>query len=187
MKKIGSFVILSLPAILLGACGGGDSSSGNPTIAPTSAVSATLDGMSGTYIASCVDDGSVNGVPESEQASIVITPANGVTARIQGYKGSANCTASTLVEDGTVTGQLSGKSTTKNYKDGTGKSLTANVVTFTFTGMTLSKGIINGNLPTPGLTTDIAYVLSGNTLNVAKGHREADGLGDSLSKPFTKQ
>jgi len=37
-------------------------------------------------------------------------------------------------------------------------------------------------LPASGATTDIAYVLDGKKLYLAKGHREADGLGDSLSR-----
>ncbi|MDB5822284.1 MAG: hypothetical protein JWR21_988 [Herminiimonas sp.] len=187
MKKFFSLVIISLPAILLGACGGGDSSSPSPTIAPSSALTTTLDGLAGTYVAACSDESYTPSQPESAQASIVITPPNAVTAHLQTYDGSANCTAATLKQDLTVTGQLKGKATTKSYKDATGKSLTANVVTFSLTGMTLSKGTITGSLPTPGVTTDIAYVLSGNTLNVAKGNREADGLGDSLSRPFVKQ
>jgi hypothetical protein len=188
MRKIVSLVILSLPVILLAACGGGsDSGSASPTIAPSSVLATTLAGLSGTYVAACVDDGISHNVPQSVQAYIVITPENLVTARIQGYDGSANCTAETLKDDFAVTGQLTGKTTTKNYKDASGKTLTANVVTFAFNGMTLSKGTITGTLPTPGLTTDVAYVLNGNILNIAKGHREADGLGDALSKPFIKQ
>jgi hypothetical protein len=187
MKKIFSLVVLSLPAIFLGACGGGDSSSPSPTIAPSSALTTTLDGLAGTYVAACSDESYAPNQPVSRQASIVITPAKTVSVQFQYYDSSANCTAANLTQDVTVTGQLSGKATTKNYKDATGKTLTANVVTFSFTGMTLSKGTFSGTLPTSGLTTDIAYVLNGNTLNVAKGHREADGLGDSLSKPFVKQ
>jgi len=201
MKKVVSFVMFALPAILLGACGGGgDSSSASPTIAPSSVVATTLDGLSGNYVAACEDLSYKSYTPAtqqvpassvamavSRQASIVITPANVVTAHFQYYDGSADCTATTLTQDVTATGQLTAKAASKNYMDATGKTLTASVATFSFNGMTISKGSFTGSFPTPGATTDIAYVLNGNTLNVAKGHREADGLGDRLSKPFVKQ
>jgi hypothetical protein len=201
MKKIISVIALSIPTILLGACGGGgDSSSASPTIAPSSVVATTLDGLSGNYVAACEDlsyktymsatpqasESSV-AVAASRQASIVITPANVVTAHFQYYEGSADCMAATLAQDVTATGQLTAKAASKNYMDATGKKITASVATFSFNGMKISKGSFTGSFPTPGATTDIAYVLNGNTLNVAKGHREADGLGDSLSKPFVKQ
>lgn len=201
MKKVISFVMFALPAVLLVGCGGGgDSGSASPAIAPSSVAATTLDGLSGNYVAACEDNSYNSYTPAtqqapatsvaiavSRQASIVITPANVVTARIQYYEGSANCTAATLTQDMTATGQLTAKAASKNYKDATGKTLTASVATFSFIGMTISKGSFTGSFPTPGATTDIAYVLNGNTLNVAKGHREADGLGDSLSKPFVKQ
>ena len=103
------------------------------------------------------------------------------------YTGSTDCAASTLNVDVTANGMLSDKGTTKNYPDATGKTVTAKVATFTYTGMTLSKGNLTMSLPTFGTTTDIAYVLDGNNLYVTKGVRGADGLGDSLSTAAVKQ
>ena len=173
---------------VLAACGGGGDSSGSSTetSANSSANTNALASMQGTYVTACIDRTNSGGTSESNQVTITITALAGssevdASVRNQYYDGSANCTASTLSGDLTVTGQLSSKSTTKIYTDATAKSVTAKVLTFTYTGMTLSKGNLSGTLPVAGMTTDIAYVLDGSNLYLAKGVREADGLGDRLS------
>ena len=52
-----------------------------------------------------------------------------------------------------------------------GKSVTAKVLTFTYSGVTFSKGSFSGTLPVAGVTTDIAYVFDGSNLYLAKGGR----------------
>ncbi len=81
----------------------------------------------------------------------------------------------------TATGTLSKKDVTKTYTLATGAKVTANAVPVKYIGVTFSKGVFAGTLPVPVVTTDVAYVLGGNNLRVAKGGRDADGLGDSLS------
>jgi len=171
------------------ACGGGGDNSG-PSTETTSTNSGAntnaLASMQGTYVTACIDRTNSGGTSESNQVTITVTAPAGssevdASVRNQYYDGSANCTASALSGDLTVTGQLSSKSTTKIYADATGKSVTAKVLTFTYSGMTLSKGNLSGTLPVAGMTTDIAYVLDGSNLYLAKGVRDADGLGDRLS------
>lgn len=187
MKKIISVIALSISTMLLSACGGGggSSSSSTPTVAATSTATNTLDALNGTYVLACKDETYGNGPAESEQGTITVEPGsagNKATAHLQYYKGSANCAPATIDTDVTVSGPLSGKSTTKNYTDTTGKTLTANVVSFAYSSFTLARGNLTFSLPAFGATTDIAYVLNGKNLYLAKGHREADGLGDSLSR-----
>lgn len=190
MKHISSIVALSISSILLSACGGG--SSGTSTgVAPGVTVNA-LAGMKGTYVLACeghaFTDGSGQGnnMSESQQGTITVTPdssSNGaiVTLHTLYYAGSLNCASATLDTDLTVTGQLSGKGTTKNFKDASGKNVTAQVGTFTYTGLTLSKGNLTGSLPTFGATATVAYLVTGNNLYVSKGHRGTDGIGGTLS------
>lgn len=187
MKKIISVIALSISTMLLSACGGGgDSSSSTPSVAATSTVTNTPDALNGTYVLACVDETYTGGAAQSKQGTITVAPDNSgstVVAHVQTYKGSTNCTEATMDLDLTVSGGLSGKSTTKNYKNATGKTVTANVVTVSYTGLKLSRGnLTNFSLPQANFSTDIAYVLDGKNLYFAKGHREADGLGDSLSR-----
>lgn len=187
MKKIISVIALSASTMLLSACGGGggDSSSGTPTVAATSTAANSLNALNGTYVLACTDETYKNGPAESSQGTLTVESVgagNKATAHFQYYKGSANCAPATIDTDATIDGPLNGKSSTKNYTDATGKTLTANVVNFGYANFTLARGNLTVSLPTPGATTDIAYVLDGKKLYLAKGHREADGLGDSLSR-----
>lgn len=192
MKKIISVIVLSALAVLLNACGGGSSSSGS-TSSNISATINTLDALRGTYVMACKGDNNNGAAGESSQGTTTITTTPGstggavVSMHLLNYTGSTNCSASTLDTDVTVNGQVSGKGTTKNYIDATGSTVTANVVTFTYTGMTLAVGNLAGSLPVAGVTTDVAYVLNGNNLYVSKGHRGADGLGDSLTTVSVRQ
>jgi len=170
----------------LTACGGGGSSDSSSSSTEASANASPLAAMQGTYVAACDGQTFDSGSSSSQVTIIVTAPAGssevGVSVQVKGYTGSTDCAASTLDTDVTATGQLSSKSTTKTYTDATGKSVTAKVLTFTYSGVTFSKGSFSGTLPVPGVTTDIAYVLDGSDLYLAKGVRDADGLGDSLSK-----
>ena len=192
MKR--SAYLAALSTVLLAACGGGGSSS---TATSTTASTDTFAALKATYAVACTgdtlraQDGTITKL-ESSQGTITIATASGsnattVSLRSQYYVGSTDCAASTLNTDLTANGQLSDKGTTKNYTDATGKTVTAKVATFTYTGMTLSKGNLSISLPTAGTTTDIAYVLDGSNLYVTKGVRGADGLGDSLSRAAVKQ
>lgn len=167
------------------ACGGGGSSDSDSSSTQASANTSPLAAMQGTYVAAC-DGQTFDSGSSSSQVTIIITaPAGGsevdVSVHAKSYTGSSDCAESTLAADVTVTGQLSNKSTTKTYTDSTGKSVTAKVLTFAYSGVTFSKGSFSGTLPVAGVTTDIAYVLDGSNLYLAKGVREADGLGDKLS------
>lgn len=180
-----SAYLAALSTVLLAACGGGSSDT------TTTASTDTFAALKATYVLACTGQTFTTG-PESDQGTITIATASGsnattVSLRSQSYKGSTDCAASTLNIDVTANGQLSDKGTTKNYTDATGKTVTAKVATFTYTGMTLSKGNLSISLPTAGTTTDIAYVLDGSNLYVTKGVRGADGLGDSLSRAAVKQ
>ena len=182
-----SAYLAALSTVLLAACGGGSSSTATTTTASTDAFAA----LKATYVVACTGQTSNSGA-ESGQGTITIATASGsnvttVSLHSQSYTGSTDCAASTLNIDVTANGQLSDKGTTKNYTDATGKTVTAKVANFTYTGMTLSKGNLTISLPTAGTTTDIAYVLDGSNLYVTKGVRGADGLGDSLSKAAVKQ
>jgi hypothetical protein len=167
----------------LSACGGGGGDSGGSST--EGANTNPLAAMQGTYVVAC--DGATHSSGSwSTQTTIVITaPAGGsevdVSVHDKEYTGSADCAASTLDDDVTVTGRITSKGTTKAYTTATGKSVTAKVLTFTYSGLTISKGNFILPLPTFGTTTDIAYVLDGGNLYGAKGGRGADGLGDSLS------
>ena len=101
--------------------------------------------------------------------------------RYKYYVGNAACDASSLDTDITVNGELADKGTTKTYSGLNGtKAGVAEVITFTYTSLSLTKGTLTGTLPVPGVSTDVAYLLDGANLYVSKGRREADGLGDSL-------
>jgi hypothetical protein len=124
--------------------------------------------------------------------TIVITPdaASGkasISAHRQYYQNSANCDAATLDTDFTFPGTASDKAGRKNYTNAAGKPVTAKVATIAYSGFTLSRGNLKLSLPAPCATTDMAYVLDNNTLYLSKGHREADGLGDSLILGAVKQ
>lgn len=185
-RKIHTLTLIAALSFALAACGGGSSAgSSTETSASSSTNTSALAPMQGTYATACFGDTN-NGSGESNQVTITITAPPGgseidASVHNQYYVGSTDCTAATLNTDLTVTGQLSSKSTTKAYIDSTGKSVTAKVLTFAYSGLTLSKGSFSGTLPVVGVTTDVAYVFDGSSLYLAKGGREADGLGDSLS------
>lgn len=182
--NITSIIVLSASAVLLSACGGGSSSVGT-NVAPSAAVN-LLAPLTGTYLVACTRINPESAKLESEQASIIVTPdatTNGATVSMHAryYAGSIDCAAATLDTDLTVSGQLSDMGSSKNFSDATGKTLSAKVASFTYSGLTLSKGNLSGSLPTFGAKALIAYVLIGNNLLVSKGHRDVNGVGDSLS------
>lgn len=182
-----STYLAALSTILLAACGGGSSSN---TSAPSVVVAANpFKGIEATYVIACT----ANDVSESGQGTITITTtpnSSEATVKIhsQDYKGSTNCAASSLDKDLTVDGRLKDKAGTKDYKDASGKAIATKLATFSYTGLTLSKGNLIGiSLPVAGASTDIAYTLVGTNLYVSKGVRGSDGLGDSLSGAAVKQ
>lgn len=194
-----SAYLVAFSTLLLVACGGGGNSSTDTTTTATTTTASTdtFAALKATYVLACTGetfrnlDGTISKV-ESSQGTVIVATASGSTAttvslRSQYYLGSTDCAASTLNTDVTANGTLSDKGTTKNYTDATGKTVTAKIATFTYTGMTLSKGNLTMSLPTFGTTTDIAYVLDGNNLYVTKGVRGTDGLGDSLTTAAVKQ
>lgn len=177
-KRIGFLTACGL-ALSLAACGGGGSGgSTTPDASPWAA-------LQGTYVVGC-DGETSNTVTDtfSTQGTITITTdgsETNVSVRFLSYLGDAHCADAALVADATLTGKLTDKGKTKVYTDVSGKSVTARVFTFTYGGVTLAKGVVEGALPLPGITTDMAYVLDGGTLRLTVGGRTADGLGDRLS------
>jgi hypothetical protein len=166
-------------AVLSGCGGGGDSSSGSPQQNAFSA-------MVGSYAVAC--DGNRNGNAinntGSADGSVSIDGLAGsdraqVTARLRQYSDSS-CSTGALVTDITVKGEIRDLNATKDYAL-LGGTVTAKVVEFTYTGLTISKGSISGSLPTFGVTTRMAYYLNGNKLYLSKGVRGADGLGATMS------
>ena len=191
-RQFHALALISIASAALAACGGGGDagSAGSAGSAGTSTILAAntspLAAMQGTYVMPCDGDKYNGPAGESSQATITVTAAPGsnqvdAAVHYSYYDGSTDCASATLNFDITGTGHITSKATTKAYTDAAGKSVSANVMTLTYGGMTLSKGIFTGTFPLPGATTDIAYVLDGNTLSWAKGVRGADGLGDSLS------
>jgi hypothetical protein len=192
------FTLISI-ALALSACGGGDDSDSNGSndAAGKSTAGASMAQMSGTYVLPCTgatfapssdpDDAK----SESKTATIVIAPdATGkasINAHYQYYRNSANCDPATLDFDMTFLGTATDKPGSKNYTNAAGKPVTASIATIAYSGFRLAKGNLNVSLPTPGATTDMAYVLENNTLYLSKGRREADGLGDALTAGAVKQ
>lgn len=198
MKSFKSACALSAITIILSACGGGGSSSSTNTGNSSAAPSAnSLTGLKGTFVVACAGESFSDGSQKtmySDQTTLVVTPsASGISASVSvhtlGYTGSTNCDASTLDTDVTVTGDITDKGTTQNYKTADGKTVTANVVTFSYNGLKLSKGNITGSIPLPGTKTNVAYYFDGKNLYGSKGNRTLpDGLGDSLTtRPAVKQ
>jgi hypothetical protein len=200
MKKLSfSIVTATLIAAVLSACGGGGSDSSGQAGSGAASAGTTGDNalayLAGTYVVPCeaiIYPTAADPSSSSDQGTVVIAPNASTgkveaTLRYQYYNGSTNCNASTLDTDLSGNFTISGKSGAKIYKDATGKPVTANVATVTYTGMTLSKGNLTLSLPAFGATTDMAYVLANNTLYVSKGHRETDGLGDGLSRGAIRQ
>lgn len=187
ITSISSAIALSISAFVLGGCGGGSSAPGS-SVAPAVNVLAALNG---NYVLTCtgetwIDAASGINMSESQQSSVTIASdasANGaaVSMHSQYYVGSTNCAAATLDTDITVSGQLSDKGVSKNYKDAAGNTIAAKVASFTYSGLKLSKGNLTGSLPTFGTTATIAYVLTGNNLFVSRGHRDTDGIGGALT------
>lgn len=187
---------LSFVVTALSACGGGGDSSADSS--GTAGAVSSITQMAGTYIMPC--KGTTFGprsdpsaaTSESETATIVIAPdtATGkatISARAQTYRNSATCDAAALEFDLTFHGMATDGPGSKNFMNAAGKPVTAKVATITYTGITLSKGNLDFSLPLPGATTNLAYVLENNTLYFAKGSRQADGLGDSLTPGAVKQ
>ena len=201
MKKISLSVLgAAFIVAVLNACGGGGSDASNQTNGSTGSTTRSgtagndLFAQPGTYVLACKSDGDQSSLEsiQSNQGTIVITP-NAATgkaearAHYQYYKGSGTCDPSALKGDLTVSGSITAKGATKYYPDVAGKAVIANVVTFNYSSMTLSKGNLSGGIPSFGTPVDMAYFLDGNTLYLNKGHREADGLGDSISRGLTRQ
>lgn len=187
---------LTFIASALSACGGGGGDSSTETSGK--AVASSVAQIAGTYVLPCKGEdfrgsSTLDGATsDSETATIVITPdpATGnatINARLKYYRNSANCDASTLDTDLTFLGTATDKAGSKSYTNAAGKPVTAKVATIVYTGLTLSKGNLKFSLPTPGATTDMAYVLENNTLYLSKGSRGADKLGDALTPGAVKQ
>jgi hypothetical protein len=181
-------------AVLITGCGGGGDAGSNSSTAAVSA-SATISPLTflhGTYTVACLGHRYTNG-DISSQGTITVAAVPGsaeseVTVRVQTYTGSTSCNAANVDFDASATGRLTKKDMTKIYTMATGERFTANVVTVKYSGLTLSKGSITTGLPALGVTTDMAYVLDGNTLHLASGYRDADGLGEILhERTATKQ
>jgi hypothetical protein len=193
-----SMFTVTLITAALGACGGGGSDSSSNDASGKSTASTSIAQMGGTYILPCRGttfqpsaDPSAD-KSESETATIVITPDTvtgkaSISAHHQYYRNSVNCDAATLDSDLTFLGTASDKAGSKNYTNAAGKPVTAKVATIAYSGFTLSRGKLDLSLPTLGATTDMAYVLDNNTLYLSKGRREADGLGDALTRGAVKQ
>lgn len=195
MKNPTRFIFtVTLVSAALSACGGGSSNDG----ANQTAASTAINQIGGTYIFPCeartfhslYGPNPVNS--ESMTATVVITPdhATGkasVSARYQYYENNTNCDAATLAFDMTFVGTASDRAGSKNYTNAAGKQVTAKVATIAYTGVTLSRGNLDFSLPTPGATTDMAYIFDNNALYLSKGRRGKDGLGDALTVGAVKQ
>jgi hypothetical protein len=186
-RQIRVLTLIVLVAATVAACGGGGSDATTSATANAALASNPLVSLQGTFAIPCSSYQTATGNKVgSGQGTITVDAAAGrseanVSIRYLAYDGVADCATTALSEDITATGTLTKKDATKLYTLTTGNKVTADVVTFKYSGVTFSKGTFTGTLPMPGVTTDLAYVLDGNNLRVAKGGRDADGLGDSLS------
>lgn len=211
MKKFNNKSIVSLAAMaalstLLSACGGGGSSS-DGTDSVTSGPNAFKD-MQVTYAVACkgwqettytAGVGVTPSANVSDQGSVAITALVGtdranVTVHATAYKSAPNdpagskCDPAALTEDITVTGQIRDLGTTKLYaapNGPAGAKVTAKVVEFTYYGFTMAKGVLSGvDIPTPNMTTQVAYLIDGDKLYLGSGGRGADGLALHLATRF---
>lgn len=188
---------LTVIATALSACGGSssnnsDSGSGSTDASSKASASTSIAQMGGTYILPCTgttftpssDPNTTNS--ESKTATITIKPEGSgkasIIAHYQYFRNSPRCDAAALDFDMTFMGTASDKAGSKNYKNADGKPVTASLVTVAYSGFKLSKGGLKFSLPRAGATTDMAYFVDNNRLYLSKGHREADGLGASLTK-----
>lgn len=185
---------------VLAGCGGGGGdtapAAGNPTVVAGSTTNTFADQI-GTWSSGCVVSspaiGNFGGV--SHETTVVISTPTGTdkaTASFQGkrFSGSDKCLASTLSGDITVGGQITPLTGTKVIA-GTAshpKAGTAKTVEFRFDSLRLSKGSLNGTIPTFGTTTKVGYLIEGTKAYAITQHRDADGLGSSFSTTvLTKQ
>lgn len=167
------FISAAIFLATLSGCGGGGGdagSSGNDNN--------VFRSLAGTYAVACKsttigEDGSVtiDGLSGSDRAQ--------VSVNWRQYS-QPSCASSTLVADATAKGEIRSLGKTKTYTH-LGQTVTAQVVEFTYTALTISKGSYSGSLPTFGTTTQMAYLLDGNKLYLSRGSRDADGVGTNLS------
>lgn len=184
-------------AAALSACGGGGGGDSSTDSSGKAAAVTSIGQMGGTYVLPCKGEtfelSKLDGRrSESREGTIVITPDSGtgsatISMHSKYYKNSANCDSAALDFDMTFRGTATDAPGSKTYTNAAGKPVTAKVVTIAYAGFTLSKGNLDFALPTPGATTNMAYVVENNTLYVSKGRREADGLGDALAPGAVKQ
>ena len=188
--------ILTVVATALSACGGGGNN-GSTDSSGQAGANSSIAQIGGTYVMPCTgttfapSSDPTKPKSESETATIVITPdSNGkatIYAQAQYYLNSTTCAAEALDFDLTFLGTAADKSGSKTYTNAAGKPVIASVVTIAYTGFKLSKGNLDFKLPAVGATTSMAYVIENNTLYLAKGSRQADGLGDTLTPGAVKQ
>jgi hypothetical protein len=196
LNFIASAVFLSV----LAGCGGGGGdaapAAGNTVVGAGVTTNVFADQV-GTYASGCVVSSPASGSSGgfSDETKVVISNPTGtdkatVSFQYKRFSGSDKCVASTLGGDITVGGQITHLTGTKVIS-GTAsrpKTGTAKTVEFRFDSLTLSKGALNGTIPTFGTTAKVGYLIEGTKAYAITQTREADGLGSSFSTTvLTKQ
>jgi lipopolysaccharide export system protein LptA len=185
---------------VLAGCGGGGGDAapvaGNPVVSASATTNVFADQI-GTYASGCVVSSPATGTfgGMSDETTVVISNPTGTdkaTVSFQGkrFSGSDKCLASTLSGDITVSGQITQLTATKVIAGTTNrpKTGTAKTVEFRFDSLRLSKGALNGSIPTFGTTAKVGYLIEGTKAYAITQTREADGLGSSFSTTvLTKQ
>jgi hypothetical protein len=192
LNFIASAALLSV----LAGCGGGGGDAAPATSNAGVTVNAFADQI-GTYSSGCVVDSpaSASNGGSSQITTVVISNpigADKATVSFQGkfFPASDKCLAGSESADLVVGGQITQLTGTKVIT-GTAsrpKSGTAKIAEFRFDSFTLTKGTVNGTIPTFGTTTKVGYLIEGTKAYAITQHRDADGLGSSFSTTvLTKQ
>lgn len=183
---------------VLAGCGGGGGDAAPAASNPGVTVNAFADQI-GTYSSGCVVDSDSPATATYGGASQITTVvisnpigADKATVSFQGkfFPASDKCLAGSESADLVVGGQITQLTGTKAIT-GTAsrpKSGTAKIAEFRFDSFTLTKGTVNGTIPTFGTTTKVGYLIEGTKAYAITQHRDADGLGSSFSTTvLTKQ
>lgn len=189
-----NFVASAAFLSVLAGCGGGDAA---PAAGNAGATTNVFADQIGTYSSGCVVNLPATAIDggSSEVTTVVISNPTGTdkaTVSFQGkyFPASDKCLASTESGDLTVGGQITQLAGTKVIT-GTAsrpKSGTAKIAEFRFDSFTLTKGTVNGTIPTFGTTTKVGYLIEGTKAYAITQTRDADGLGSSFSTTvLTKQ